>query len=50
MRNLIQSVKPKSGKGERMTIEQREWQNFVDLQDRLAAICAALASRESSPQ
>ena len=36
MRGLIQSVKPKR-KSDRVTLEQRQWQNLVDLQDRLAA-------------
>jgi pSer/pThr/pTyr-binding forkhead associated (FHA) protein len=36
IRGLIQSVKSK-GMGERVTLEQREWQNLIDLEDRLAA-------------
>ncbi len=36
MRGLLQSVKPK-GKGDRVTLDQREWQNLVDLQGRLAS-------------
>ena len=35
MRGLIESVKAK-GKGDRVTLEQQQWQNLVDLQDRLA--------------
>ena len=35
IRGLIRSVKPKR-KSERVTLEQRQWQNLVDLQDRLA--------------
>jgi pSer/pThr/pTyr-binding forkhead associated (FHA) protein len=35
MRGLIQSVKAKS-KGDRMSLEQRQWQNLIDLEDRLA--------------
>ena len=35
MRGLIQSVQSK-GKDERVTLDQREWQNVVDLQARLA--------------
>lgn len=35
MRGLIQSVKSKP-KTDRVTLEQREWQNLIDLQDRLA--------------
>ena len=35
MRGLIQSVKPKP-KSDRVTLEQRQWQNLIDLEDRLA--------------
>ena len=35
MRALIQSVRSKA-KGDRVTLEQREWQNLIDLEDRLA--------------
>ena len=35
MRTLLQSVQSK-GKGDRVTLDQREWQNLVDLQARLA--------------
>ncbi len=35
MRGLIQSVESK-GKGDRVTLEQRQWQNLVDLQDHVA--------------
>lgn len=35
MRGLIQSVRSK-GKGDRVTLDQREWQNLIDLEDRLA--------------
>jgi pSer/pThr/pTyr-binding forkhead associated (FHA) protein len=35
MRGLLQSVKPKA-KSERVTLDQRQWQNLVDLQDLLA--------------
>ena len=35
MRNLIHSVKSK-GKGDRVTLELREWQNLIDLEGRLA--------------
>ena len=34
MRGLIQSVRSK-GKGDRVTLDQREWQNLIDLEDRL---------------
>ena len=35
MRGLIQSVKSKP-KSDRVTLEQRQWQNLIDLQERLA--------------
>ena len=35
IRGLIQSVQPKR-KSDRVTLDQREWQNLLDLQDRLA--------------
>jgi pSer/pThr/pTyr-binding forkhead associated (FHA) protein len=35
MRGLLQSVKSKP-KSERVTLDQRQWQNLLDLQDRLA--------------
>jgi hypothetical protein len=35
LRGLIDSVQPK-GKSERLTFDQRQWQNILDLQDRLA--------------
>jgi hypothetical protein len=35
MRTLLQSVKPKP-KTDRVTLDQREWQNLIDLQDRIA--------------
>jgi pSer/pThr/pTyr-binding forkhead associated (FHA) protein len=35
LRGLIQSVESK-GRSERVTLEQRQWQNLVDLQDRVA--------------
>jgi pSer/pThr/pTyr-binding forkhead associated (FHA) protein len=35
MRGLLQSVRSKA-KSDRVTLEQREWQNLIDLQDRLA--------------
>ena len=35
MRGLIQSVESK-GRADRVTLEQRHWQNLVDLQDRIA--------------
>ena len=45
MRALIQSVRSKA-KGDRVTLEQREWQNLIDLEDRSGrAICAGSASR-----
>jgi pSer/pThr/pTyr-binding forkhead associated (FHA) protein len=36
MRGMLQSVQPTKGKGDRVTLEQREWQNLIDLQDRIA--------------
>ena len=35
LRGLVQSVKPK-GKSDRVTLELRQWQNLIDLQDRVA--------------
>jgi len=35
IRGLIQSVRTK-GKADRVSLEQRQWQNLVDIQDRLA--------------
>jgi hypothetical protein len=35
IRGLVQTVKAK-GRAERVTLEQRQWQNLLDLQDRLA--------------
>jgi pSer/pThr/pTyr-binding forkhead associated (FHA) protein len=35
MRALIQSIRSKP-KSDRVTLDQREWQNLIDLQDRLA--------------
>ena len=35
MRGLIQSVEAK-GKADRVTLEQRHWQNLIDLQERVA--------------
>ena len=35
LRGLLQSVKPKP-KSDRVTLDQREWQNLIDLEDRLA--------------
>ncbi len=35
LRGMIQSVKPK-GKSDRVTVDQRQWQNLIDLQSRLA--------------
>jgi len=41
MRGLIQSVKAKN-KSDRVTLEQRQWQNLLDLQDRLAGYLRAI--------
>ena len=35
MRGLIQSVESK-GRADRVTLDERQWQNLIDLQDRLA--------------
>lgn len=35
IRGLVQTVKSK-GRSDRVTLEQRQWQNLLDLQDRLA--------------
>jgi hypothetical protein len=35
LRSLVQSVRAK-GKSDRVTLDQRQWQNLVDLQDRVA--------------
>jgi pSer/pThr/pTyr-binding forkhead associated (FHA) protein len=35
LRGLLQSVKPKA-KSDRLTLEQRQWQNLIDLEARLA--------------
>ena len=35
IRNLTRSVEPK-GKSGRITLQQRQWQNLIDLQDRLS--------------
>lgn len=41
VRDLIQSVKCKA-KSDRITFEQRQWQNLLDLQDRLAGYLRAI--------
>ena len=46
LRSLLQSVRSK-GKGDQVTLEQRQWQNLIDLQDRLAGYLAGSASRAS---
>jgi pSer/pThr/pTyr-binding forkhead associated (FHA) protein len=46
IRGLIESVQAKS-KGDRMTLEQRQWQNLVDLQDRLAGYLRQIGEPES---
>lgn len=45
MRGLIQSVEVKS-RGDRVTLDQREWQNLIDLQDRLAGYLRAIGEPE----
>jgi pSer/pThr/pTyr-binding forkhead associated (FHA) protein len=41
VRGLIQSVEP-AGKAERVTLEQRQWQNLLDIQQRLAGYLRAI--------
>ncbi len=41
IRGLVQSVKPK-GKTDRVTLEQRQWQNLLDLQGRVASYLRAI--------
>lgn len=41
LRGLVQSVKPAS-RGERITLEQRQWQNLLDLYERLARYIRAI--------
>jgi pSer/pThr/pTyr-binding forkhead associated (FHA) protein len=41
MRGLMQSVKPK-GKTDRVTLDVREWQNLIDIYDRLARYLRAV--------
>ena len=41
LRGLIQSVKSK-GKADRVTLDQRQWQNVIDLEDRLAGYLRAI--------
>jgi len=41
VRGLIQSVEP-AGKAERVTLEQRQWQNLLDMQQRLAGYLRAI--------
>jgi hypothetical protein len=45
MRGLFQSVKSK-GKGDRVTLELRQWQNLVDLQSRLAGYLRRIGEPE----
>ncbi len=45
LRWLMQSVQPKS-RNDRVTLDQREWQNLVDLQDRLAGYLRAIGEPE----
>lgn len=46
MRGLVNSVKPVKGKPERFTIELRQWQNILDIQDRLAAYLRVIGEPE----
>jgi pSer/pThr/pTyr-binding forkhead associated (FHA) protein len=41
LRGLVQSVKVK-GKSDRITLEQRQWQNLIDLHDRIASYLRAI--------
>ncbi len=41
LRGLIQSARPK-GKSDRITLEQRQWQNILDLQGRIAEYLRAI--------
>ncbi|MBN2475264.1 MAG: FHA domain-containing protein [Pirellulales bacterium] len=41
LRGLIESVEAK-GKSDRVTVEQRQWQNLIDLQDRVAGYLRAI--------
>jgi hypothetical protein len=49
IRGLVQSVQPdkKKGKLERVTLEQRQWQNLLDMQDRLAKYLRAIGEPEA---
>ncbi len=41
LRGLVQSARPK-GKSDRITLEPRQWQNILDLQDRIAGYLRAV--------
>ncbi len=41
LRGLVQSARPK-GKSDRITLEPRQWQNVLDLQDRIAGYLRAV--------
>lgn len=45
LRGVIQSVKTK-GKGDRISVDVRQWQNLVDLQDRLAGYLRSIGEPE----
>lgn len=45
LRGLIQTVQT-GGKAERVSLEQRQWQNILDLQDRLASYIRAIGEPE----
>jgi hypothetical protein len=49
LRGLVQSVRPekKKGKPERVTLEQRQWQNLLDMEDRLAKYLRAIGEPEA---
>jgi pSer/pThr/pTyr-binding forkhead associated (FHA) protein len=42
LRRLIHTVEPKGDKGDRVTLDQREWQRLIDLQGRLASYLRAI--------
>ncbi len=46
LRTLVQSVHVTKAKGDRLTVEQRQWQNVLDLTDRLATYLRAIGEPE----
>jgi hypothetical protein len=48
IRGLLQGVKMKGkGKAERVTLEQRQWQNLLDIDDRLAKYLRGIGEPEA---